>query len=110
MTPISSRELIAEMGGIEKAADQFAAWDARRKAAAPHATVEAIYRIEPRLETLYRAIPKLVVRGQSSRSWSTIKQKFSRLVGWECENPNLASSADYDLIYRVFLAEAERCE
>ena len=70
-------------------------------------SIAEIYRTEPRLEALYRAIPSFMGRGHWELSWLQIKRKFSRFVGWEAEQKPLASSEAYELVYRHFLAKAE---
>lgn len=108
----AAADFIREMGGVEAAVGAFDAQYARIAAAPSHASIEEIYRLEPRLEKLYGEIPKLMSPRAGwwwDLGWSDIKQKFSRLVGMFAERADLASSVDYDLIYRHFLAEAERC-
>lgn len=73
-------------------------------------TFDDICAIEPRLRELYKSIGTIMQSRQSPWVlWSQIKQKFSSLVGWECDTAGIANHVDYDTVYHTMLAEAQRC-
>ncbi len=66
----------------------------------PPRTWEALMREEPRL-ALLEASARMYSRHRRGRRWHAyeqLKRDASRLVGWGCKRPELASSKVYELV------------
>lgn len=76
-------------------------------AAPTRATVEpswwAMVRVEPRLYAVTALAASLRESGGGWSEWEQVKRKLSRLVGWDAENPLLATEAHYDAAYETVL-------
>ena len=86
-------------------------------AAMPHVTPAPLAeQIAPTWEAMTAAIPELLECERQARAadpdnyreWSAVKLRFSRLVGWGCADPRLATSHHYDVVYDRLLAAFER--
>ena len=107
---ISTREIVEQMGGQERAVEQAIVQQERMAAAQPHSNFDELCVIEPRLRTLFERVPG-IMRGRPDygwQQWSSIKQQMERLVGMFAQKPAVASTEDYDIAYMELFTEAQK--